>query len=298
MFSSSFEAFLTVQCIMMIAALGHYLPMSMRQLDVGIAAYMALGAYVSAILTRDFAFAFPAALAAGALAGALGALFIDSLATRVKLSGFAYAIFSLSFAESLRIILNNNNYVGGTLGFSGIEAHTTLGLVAGVLIVIVIGFWMLDRSRLGQLRTAIADDEFIVPQFGVRLVATKLIIFLAGGALGGLSGAMFAHYTQFVRPDDFGFELLMAIQLPVVFGGLDRFYGALLGTALLGIIPELTRDLGQFRLLISAVATLALLIWRPSGLLTHETIAAVSGSFKGLLSYLRGGSRQTRPEEQ
>ncbi|MES2999565.1 MAG: PAC2 family protein, partial [Pseudomonadota bacterium] len=131
--SSAFEAFLTIQCIMAIAALGHYLPLSMKQLDVGIAGYMAIGAYTSAILTRDHGMPFAVALAAGAALAAVGALVIDSLATRVKLSGFAYAIFSLSFAESLRIILNNSQSVGGTLGFVGIPSHTTLGVAAGIL---------------------------------------------------------------------------------------------------------------------------------------------------------------------
>lgn len=299
MFSSAFEAFATIQCIMIIAALGHYLPLSMRQLDVGIAAYMSIGAYVSAIMTREFGFTFPAALAGGAVVAGAGALFIDALATRVKLTGFSYAIFSLSFAESLRIILENNDYVGGVLGFSGIAHHTTFGVAAGVLAVVIVLFWLLDRSRLGQLRTAIADDEFIVPQFGVPLVTTKLIIFALGGALGGLAGGLYAHYVLYIRPADFGFVMLIALQLPVVFGGLDRFYGAIVGTALLAWIPEVTRDLGGFRLMFAAAATLLMLIWRPTGLLTHDTIAAISAAFRRLLTSLRGGSReQERPEVQ
>ena len=54
-----------------------------------------------------------------------------------------------------------------------------------------------------------------------------------GGALGGIAGGLFAHYVLFIRPDNFGFELLIGIQLPVVFGGLNRFYGAIAGTVLL-----------------------------------------------------------------
>ena len=297
MFSSSVQSFLTVQCIMMIAALGHYLPLSMRQLDVGIAGYFALGAYTSAILTRNFGVAFPLALAAGALVAGAGALLIDSLATRVRLSGFAYAIFSLAFAESLRIVLNNNDYVSGSLGFVGIASDTTLGVAAGLLAVIIVLFWLLDHSRLGQLRTAIADDEFITPQFGVPVVATKLIIFTMGGALGGLAGGLYAHYIVFLQPDDFGFAMLIALQLPIVFGGLDRFYGALLGTALLACLAEVTRDLGQFRLVFTAGATLLMLIWRPTGLLTHDTIDAISAGVKRWISLPTGVSRSRQKPE-
>jgi len=294
MSGSALEAFLTIQCIMSIAALGHYLPLSMKQLDVGIAGYMAIGAYVSAVLTRDHQVAFPLAIAAGTAAAAAAALLVDSLATRVRLSGFAYAIFSLSFAESLRVLLNNTESVGAALGYVNIPAHTTLLQAACILAVVCVAFWVFDRTRLGQLRTAIADDEFIVPQLGVPLVATKLTVFALGAALGGLSGGLYAHYVLFMRPDDFSFVLLVALQLPIVFGGLDRFYGALAGMLLLAAIPELFRDLGEFRLLFTAAATLLLLVVRPPGLLTHDTIDAISRGARRLFRGATPAPRSTR----
>lgn len=288
---SALEAFTIIQLIYLIAALGHYLPLSMRQLDVGIAGYFSIGAYISAFLTRDHDVAFPIALATGAAAAALGALVVDAMATRVRLSGFAYAIFSLSFAESLRIILNNVEAVGSSGGMVGIPSHTTFGIVATIAMIAVVGFWWFDRTRLGRLRTAIADDEFIVPVFGVPLIVTKLTIFAMGGALGGLAGGLYAHYVLFIRPDDFGFALLIALQLPVVFGGLDRFYGAVVGILLLGYIPELIRGLAQYRLIFVAAVTLAVLLLRPSGLITHATIATVKTWAKRLT-----GRKLTEPE--
>jgi branched-chain amino acid transport system permease protein len=275
----SFEALVTIQLIYLIAALGHYLPLSMKQLDVGIAGYVAIGAYTSAYLTRDCDVSFTLALVAGTIAAAAGTFIVDGLATRVRLTGFAYAVFSLSFAEALRIILNNVEAVGSSGGLVGIPPHTTLPIVAIIAACVLAGFWVLDRSRLGALRTAIADDEFIVPIFGVPLTATKLVIFAIGGGLGGLAGGLYAHYVLFIRPDDFGFALLIALQLPMVFGGLDRFYGAVLGLLLLGFIPEFVRGLAQYRLIVTAAATLLVLIVRPSGLITHQTIASLKRGF-------------------
>jgi branched-chain amino acid transport system permease protein len=277
--AGSLEALVTIQLIYLIAALGHYLPLSMKQLDVGIAGYVAIGAYTSAYLTRDCDVSFTLALAAGTVAAAAGAFVVDALATRVRLTGFAYAVFSLSFAEALRIILNNVEAVGSSGGFVGIPPHTTLPIVAIIAACVLAGFWVFDRTRLGALRTAIADDEFIVPIFGVPLTATKLVIFAIGGALGGLAGGLYAHYVLFIRPDDFGFALLIALQLPMVFGGLDRFYGAVLGLLLLGFIPEFVRGLAQYRLIVTAAATLLVLIVRPSGLITHQTIASLKKVF-------------------
>jgi branched-chain amino acid transport system permease protein len=116
----------------------------------------------------------------------------------------------------------------------------------------------------------------------VRLVATKLAIFALGGALGGLAGGLYAHYVLFIRPDDFGFALLIALQLPVVFGGLDRFYGAILGILTLGYVPELIRGLAQYRLIFVAGVTLCVLLLRPSGLITHATVASVKGALRRL----------------
>jgi branched-chain amino acid transport system permease protein len=282
--AGSLEALITLQLIYLIAALGHYLPLSMKQLDVGIAGYFAIGAYTSAYLTRDCGVPFWLALVAGSAAAAAGAFVVDALATRVRLTGFAYAVFSLSFSESLRIILNNVEALGSSGGFVGIPAHTTFVIVAVIAAAVLVLFWWFDRTRLGHLRTAIADDEFIVPIFGVPLTATKLTIFALGGVLGGLAGGLYAHYTLFIRPDDFGFALLIALQLPMVFGGLDRFYGAVVGLLLLGFIPEFVRELSQYRLIVMAAATLLVLILRPSGLITHQTIA-----------WLKTGVRRLRP---
>jgi branched-chain amino acid transport system permease protein len=288
MSGGSFEAFAVVQLIYLIAALGHYLPLSMKQLDLGIAGYFALGAYVSAVLTRDYNCPFALALLCGVAAAALGALLIDTLATRVRLTGFAYAIFSLSFAESLRIILNNIDAVGGSGGLVGILPYTTFRMVLIITVIILAGFWWLDRTRLGRLKTAIGDDEFIVPVFGVPLMATKLAIFSLGGALGGLAGGLYAHYVLFIRPDDFGFALLIALQLPIVFGGLDRFYGAVLGTLVLGFLPEFVRGLADYRLIFMAAMTLLILIIRPSGLITHSAVAMVKVGWRRLFNRADG----------
>ena len=283
MSAGSLEALVTIQLIYLIAALGHYLPLSMKQLDLGIAGYFAIGAYTSAFLTRDCGFSFALALIAGSVAAAAGAFVVDALATRVRLTGFAYAIFSLSFAESLRVILNNVEALGSSGGFVGIPSHTTFATVAVIAAAVLSGFWWLDRTRLGHLRTAIADDEFIVAIFGVPLTSTKLTIFAIGGALGGLAGGLYSHYVLFIRPDDFGFALLIGLQLPMVFGGLDRFYGAVVGLLLLGFIPEFVRELAQYRLIVMAAATLLVLILRPSGLITHQTIAWSKDGFRRLI---------------
>ena len=178
--------------------------------------------------------------------------------------------------------------IGGSGGFVGILPYTTFRMVVIITAIVLVGFWWLDRTRLGRLKTAIGDDEFIVPVFGVPLTATKLTIFSLGGALGGLAGGLYAHYVLFIRPDDFGFALLIALQLPIVFGGLDRFYGAVFGILILGFLPEFVRGLADYRLIFMAAMTLLILIIRPSGLITYSTVAAVKGGWRRLFNRADG----------
>ena len=277
---SELTSFTTVELIYVIAALGLYIPMSMKQLDVGIAGYFSLGGYTSSLLTMQAGVPFVLALTAGAVAGGAAAFIVDALATRVRLAGFAYAIFTLGFAELLRIVLDNLDLVGGAGGLSGMPPDTTLSLVVIVLVLVLAWFFWLGRSPLGQIKAAIADDEFVTPIFGIRLTVAKLTLFALGGGLGGLAGGLYAHYVLFLRPDDFGFQFLIDLQLPLVFGGLDRFYGTVAGMLLLGYLPEFVRGLDQYRLIFTAAATLLVLVLRPSGLITDALVERIASVFR------------------
>ncbi|HTU01751.1 MAG TPA: hypothetical protein VMG58_08035, partial [Candidatus Sulfotelmatobacter sp.] len=114
-----YEIFLDLQTIIafrlifVVAALGHYLPLSINMLDVAIAGYMAIGAYTSAVLTRNFGAPFGVAALAGASLAACFALAVDFMGARVKLKGFSFAIVTIGFAEITRVVLLNIEYTGG-----------------------------------------------------------------------------------------------------------------------------------------------------------------------------------------
>ena len=273
--------------IFVIAALGHYLPLSINMLDVAIAGYMGIGAYTSAVLTRNFGTPFTVALLAGGLVAACFALGIDYVGARVKLKGFAFAIVTIGFAEITRVILLNLEYTGGAQGFRQIMPETTLSILVLVLALVVGLFIVLKRSYLGRAFEAIRDDEVAAEAMGINILATKLFVGALGAFLGGLSGGLYAHYALFLEPGQFGFDRLIEIQLPVVFGGLETFWGPIFGTTFLGLLPEILRPVYNYRLIVYAVLTIIVILVRPQGIISRAMVNRVvewlSSGFRALV---------------
>ena len=279
--------------IFVIAALGHYLPLSINMLDVAIAGYMGIGAYTSAVLTRNFGAPFSAALVAGGLVSACCALGIDYVGARVKLKGFAFAIVTIGFAEITRVILLNLEYTGGAQGFRQIMPETTLPVLVVVLLLVIALFVLLKRSYLGRALDAIRDDEVAAEAMGINILRTKLFVGALGAFLGGLSGGLYAHYALFLEPDQFGFNRLIEIQLPVVFGGLETFWGPIFGTTFLGLLPEILRPVYNYRLIAYAVLTIIVILVRPQGIISRAMVNRVSGWLASGLRALVGRRRET-----
>jgi len=282
--------------IFVIAALGHYLPLSINMLDVAIAGYMGIGAYTSAVLTRNFGAPFSVALLAGGLVAACFALGIDYVGARVKLKGFAFAIVTIGFAEITRVILLNLEYTGGAQGFRQIMPETTLPVLVTVLLLVIGLFVVLKRSYLGRAFDAIRDDEVAAEAMGINIVATKLFVGALGAFLGGLSGGLYAHYALFLEPDQFGFNRLIEIQLPVVFGGLETFWGPIFGTTFLGLLPEILRPVYNYRLIAYAVLTIIVILVRPQGIVSRAMVNRVARWLFAGLRALVGRSGPTVSE--
>jgi len=297
--SPQLETILVFQLILIIAALGQYLPLSINQLDIGIPGYMAVGAYSSSALTTKFGTPFAVALVAGGVVGGVVALLVDLLATRSKAQGFAFAIISIGSFEVIQVALTNWTYVGGGLGMSGMPQATTPTLVIVVLLLAIAFLVMLNGSHVGRAMGAIRDDERAAEAMGIDILKTKLFVFASGGCLGGLSGALYAHYALYIVPGYFGFNRLIAIQLPIVFGGLETFWGAIVGMLILGLLPEFLRFLADYRLIFTAAATIVIIVLKPNGLVSRRTVARIYSTGQGGASYVwsRLIARQRKSDE-
>src|SRR6266576_492593 len=246
-------------------ALSIYLTLACGLLTVANAAFMGLGAYTAALLTLNTGTPFFPTLVAGGLLPAAIALLIGG--PTLRLSGVYLAMATLAFGEVVRIlILNAGDLTGGALGLNGIPQLTGCLDVALAVAVALYIFVRLAHSRIGRTITAICQDEVATEVMGLNVRAYKLFSFVAGAVLAGLAGALNAHLTFFISPNEYGFERGVEILAMGVLGGTGSPWGAVLGAVLITMLPELLRGLGHYRPLINGVILIVIILYSPKGI--------------------------------
>ena len=134
----------------------------------------------------------------------------------------------------------------------------------------------LARSRVGRTMTAICQDETATELMGLNVRAYKLFVFALGGALAGLAGALNAHFTFFISPNEYGFERAVEILAMGVLGGTGSPWGAVIGGVLITLLPELLRGLGHYRPLLNGVVLIVIILYSPRGI--WDLLRPIAGS--------------------
>lgn len=246
-------------------ALSIYLTLACGMLTVANAAFMGIGAYTAGLLTVHAVLPFHVALLFGSLLPALIALLIGR--PTLRLSGVYLAMATLAFGEVVRIlILNAEGITGGALGLNGIPQLTHWFDVALAVLLTVYVLLRLARSRIGRVMSAICQDEIATELMGLNVRAYKQFVFVFGAALAGLAGGLNAHFTFFISPNEYGFERAVEILAMGVLGGTGSPWGAVIGGALITLLPELLRGLGHYRPLINGVILVIIILYAPRGI--------------------------------
>ena len=254
-------------------ALSIYATLSCGQLSLANAGFMAIGAYVGALLTLHAPqVPFVAVLAAAALVPSLVAVPLGLPVLRLR--GVFLAIATVGFGEVVRLTFVNWDYTNGALGLVAIPQRTHVWTIWLALAVALFVLGRLRGSRTGYALEAIREDETAARTMGIQTTAHKLTMFVAGAALAGLAGALEAHYTFMVSPSGYGFGRVVDMLVYAVVGGVAAFYGPVIGAAFLTLLPEILRELGArlglspgpFRMFLNGVILLAVILYLPNGL--------------------------------
>ena len=265
--------------INLILALSLYFPLAAGQLSLGQGGFMAIGAYAASWLTASLGWPWPVAFAVAAvIAGAVGAL-VGLPALRVR--GIYLVLMTMAFGEIVRVFFLNFTPTGAAQGFRGMPFVTSLPLVAGLAVVVAVLAARTAGSRMGRAFAAINRDELAAEVIGIDVTRAKLTSFTVGAVVAGLAGALWAHYVQFIEPEEFGFARSVMPFTFVVVGGLETFWGALAGATVLTLLPEWLRFLKEWRLAFFGLAMLAVMIVRPQGLIDHRLVEAVRRRLSG-----------------
>ena len=214
------------------------------QFSLGHAGFMAVGAYVSAVITNHFndlppvtaEIVFASALVAGGFVAAAAGLLVGIPTLRLK--GDYLAIVTLGFGEIIRVILQNMDSVGGARGLSVTHGWTNLFWCLSMAAITVYVVASLVHSTYGRGFMAVRDDETAASAMGINPTRYKVTAFVVGAFFAGLAGGLYAHSTQFLTPNGFGFMASIAYVVMVILGGMGNTPGVILAAVLLTLLPE------------------------------------------------------------
>ncbi len=252
------------------------------QVSLGNAAFYAIGAYTSAILTTKFeAPFFVAFLFAGVVAACFG--FLIGLPT-MRLSGTYLAIVTLGLGEIVRILLLNlSSITNGPLGISKIPRPSFFGieltlynygiyyLVFVFVAVILLFCYLIIYSKVGRSFIAIREDELAATLMGIKTAKYKILAFSLSAMLSGLAGSFYSSLVGYIDPNTFIFDTSILILSIVIFGGMGSLKGMIIGAALLIIFPEALRSFAQFRFIIYGLILVMIMRYRPQGLMGGQS---------------------------
>jgi branched-chain amino acid transport system permease protein len=282
-------------------------------LDLGYVAFYAVGAYSYAMISTQLGWSFWVCLP---LAGFFAALWGMTLGFPVlRLRGDYLAIVTLAFGEIVRIILINwQSLTGGPNGINRIPRPSFFGLpfertgnpnfhdffgiaynpnhrliflyYVILMLALLTNFISLRLRRLpiGRAWEALREDEIACRSLGINTVTTKLTAFAIGAMFGGFAGAFFSARQGFISPESFTFAESALVLAIVVLGGLGSQLGVVVAAVALVGSAERFRELQDYRMLIFGLAMVAVMIWRPRGLMTGRTPTASLGEARTIAS--------------
>ena len=281
-------------------------------LDLGYVAFYAVGAYSYALLAQNFGLSFWICLP---LAGILAAFWGVLLGFPVlRLRGDYLAIVTMGFGEIIRLVLLNwQSFTGGPNGIPGIPrpsffglpfvddtngfaatfgldfspTHRVVFLFYLILLLALLTNWVTLRLRrlpIGRAWEALREDEIACRSLGINTTNTKLTAFAMGALFGGFAGAFFATRQGFISPESFNFGESALVLAIVVLGGMGSQLGvAIAALAMLGGF-ELFREFEQYRMLMFGFAMVAIMIWRPRGLVATRAPSILLAGRKARIS--------------
>lgn len=242
----------------------------MGEFSVGHAGFMAIGAYISSLLSvlvfpRSWGpFIFPLLLIFGGLGAALAGLIVALPSFKTR--GDYLAIVTLAFNMIIKSVLENIDAIGGPRGFMGMSKLTN---VAWVYIWVLITVYIIRNfvfSNYGRAILSVREDEVAAELVSVNTRQTKILAFVISSFFAGIAGGLFAHVLQFINPKSFTILKSTDVLVMVYLGGIGSITGSILGATIYTVLLELLRPLGVWRWVVGPLLLVILMITRPRGI--------------------------------
>lgn len=267
-----------------IAAMGFNLLLGVTgQISIGHGAFMAIGAYTTAILSTKLGLPFVVSIVPVILFSALLGIVIGLPALRLK--GFYLAIATLAFGVVVEQLIASIDFLGGHDGIRSIPAFFGSDLagflvVGAVYVILALAMYRILESPVGLRYRMVRDSEVASRAYGVGLSRVKLSAFIMSAIYGGIAGGLYAHTVGFIVPPNFGLVLSLNILAIVIIGGLASVHGGLIGSIVIVGLPFLfSRGFGPYLSVIVGALLIIFVLFFPRGL--------AHGIFLGYTKYLQ-----------
>jgi branched-chain amino acid transport system permease protein len=251
------------------------------QFSFATGAFYGLGAYTTAIMSRDLHTSVWVNLPAGAVVAGLFGLLLGIPALRLK--GHFLAIVTIAFQTIVYLVISQwTSFTGGQVGLSlpNIGPVSLFGvtlfridslrgyywLTLGLTVICLVVAWRLTASRLGREWIAIRNDETLASAVGLNATRGKLTAFVASAALAGIAGVVTAHALRGVTPDDFTIWISATVVAMMVIGGRGTLIGPIIGAIFLVTMPEFLGRFAEYKTLIYGVLLVTAITLVPDGI--------------------------------
>lgn len=272
-----------------------YLVAISGQMSFGQQGFFAIGAYLAGMSTALWGLGLVPALVLGALVSGVMGLLVGFPALRVR--GLYLAIATFGFGEIVRLAFLNVRYtqnIGGRVvgpngaegfrhvryvfdrGFTGLHY---LGIILIALAVVLVLFYLLERSKIGATLRAVEEDETAAAMVGINVTRVKVLAFGAAAMVAGLGGGLFVHYSTYIDHDMVTLPLAIASVTYPILGGLGSFVGTLLGAIVLVGLTEGLRALAEMREFVYGGLIILTMIFRPRGIVDEALVLRVKSWF-------------------
>lgn len=258
---------------------GVRLIMSTGQLTLGHAAYMAVGAYASTLLTMKAGLSFWLAFPLAGMISSLIALLIGYPILRIK--GVYFSIITFAFAEIIRLIIVHwPDVLGGYGGIPNIPPPQPIFsirftsrvpfyyLILAISLATYLFMVRIEKSRLGRIFSSIHESDTLAESIGINIMKYKMIAFCLGCFFAGLSGSFYAHYFNFTSPEFFTIWQSIYCLIFVIVGGGGSVLGPFLGSLFMTLVPEFLRVAKEYEPVVYAIILILIMFLLPGGLVT------------------------------
>jgi branched-chain amino acid transport system permease protein len=248
-----------------------FIVLSTGLVSLGQALFFGVGAYVAGLLNLQLGLPPILTLLLATLIGATVCTVL--LAPCLPLRGIYFAMTTLVYPLLIARIIEATALVGGTDGLVGVDSFPNEWFERYLILIFLLGsVFALRRfmtTDLGLVLRSISDNEQAVRASGINVTSHKLIALWIGAALGSFAGAYFTHLYMFVGLSAFSLDLSILPIACAVVGGIGTVAGPVLGAFILVPVAEMLRDLGTLRIVSYSILLVALVLFKPEGLLAY-----------------------------